>query len=633
MDSYSIQLFGNIFAPFLSGLFLFILFLYFRFVENSQSTAVKYFRVFLLSFSIFLLSRPLQIFMGPHPRPLIINSLRMMLYNALTIPMVILTDFNRHFKTEKKNVGIVIGAGFLMGMIYAVFNYLTTLESQIVFTIGELVAYDNLTPSSAPPYYGREVTIGVSVVIGLILFADSIRKLSRDIALKTEVRIKNKKSVVYNIGKLIFALSYITGLLTKQWWIYYIGSIPSVCFLGMGVVIEIRDNKIRMDKVSAYIREDVIQNISLNQRNHDELAEMVDLLSIPRDINTFMILKPSKAGRIGSGSLHEIDHMNNVAELLGNLIDADTYILLRIGTGLSGICLQANQEGSKFKVTRIAEAIRESLEKDLKLVVDIGIGRTYQSLEELNISYHEAMLAADFASANGGGQVVHIEDIQNESAQSQYPVKEKDSLISAIRLGDAEGSERNLKAFIRKLLLFGENSNTLLKIRMYELIGSIIDAAIAGGGDVEELFALSRKLYEEAEMFRTLARLEGWLLERSREIVAIVKKNHLIKTNTFVEKAKKFIEENYRRQITVKDVANSGCISESYLKSVFRKSCGYSYSEYITKVRIDKAKELLASTDTSVTEIAYDVGYQSPNAFSVIFKKSTGLTPSQFKKL
>ena len=626
MDSYFLNIFGNILAPIISGLFLFIFFLYFRFIENSQTTAVRYFRIFLITFSVFLLSRPVQILIGPHPVPLVINDIRIVLYDALTVPMVIIADFNRDFKTEKKNARIIIAIGALMGILYTVFNHLTTIGSKIIFTIGETNVYDNHTPSLTPPYFGREVTIAISVAIGLMLLIDSIRKLVRGVSQKLKSGERNRKILVYNIGKLIFAVFYIVGLVTKQWWIYYICSIPSVCFLGMGVLIEIRENKLRIDKVSSYIREDLIHNISLNQENHENFLEMAELLKIPRGINTFMILKISKDDR------NKIENTDELAESLHGTLEGDKHIILRIGTGIIGICLEEKREGCKSRITETAETIREKLEKILKLTVNIGIGRTYDSLEELKNSYHEAMHAADYASAIEGGQVVHIEDIQNESTQNEYPVKEKDGFLSAVKLGDGENAEKYIKAFIRKLAIFEENSHSLLKIRVYELIGSIVDAAIAGGGDVEKLFSLSRKLYEDAEILRTLPQLETWLIKRCDEIVGIVKSNRVSKTNSFVNRAKKFIEENYNRQISVRDVAHNVCISESYLKSVFRKSCGYTYSEYLTKIRIDKARELLNTTEKTVTEIAFDVGYQTPNAFSAIFKKTTNLTPTQYKK-
>jgi AraC-like DNA-binding protein len=65
---------------------------------------------------------------------------------------------------------------------------------------------------------------------------------------------------------------------------------------------------------------------------------------------------------------------------------------------------------------------------------------------------------------------------------------------------------------------------------------------------------------------------------------------------------------------------------------VFKKGSGYSYSEYLTRVRMEKAKELLHTTEKSVTEIALDIGFQTPNSFSSLFRREIGMSPSQYKK-
>ncbi len=72
-------------------------------------------------------------------------------------------------------------------------------------------------------------------------------------------------------------------------------------------------------------------------------------------------------------------------------------------------------------------------------------------------------------------------------------------------------------------------------------------------------------------------------------------------------------------------------ISPYYLSKLFKESEGTGYIEYTTKLRMDYAKEQLGSTDRSVKEICRDAGYQDPNYFSRIFKKWTGMTPTEYR--
>ena len=72
-------------------------------------------------------------------------------------------------------------------------------------------------------------------------------------------------------------------------------------------------------------------------------------------------------------------------------------------------------------------------------------------------------------------------------------------------------------------------------------------------------------------------------------------------------------------------------ISPYYLSKLFKESEGTGYIEYTTKLRMDYAKEQLGATDRSIKEICHDAGYQDPNYFSRIFKKWTGMTPTEYR--
>lgn len=96
--------------------------------------------------------------------------------------------------------------------------------------------------------------------------------------------------------------------------------------------------------------------------------------------------------------------------------------------------------------------------------------------------------------------------------------------------------------------------------------------------------------------------------------------------------AKHFIESHYAEPITLDIVSESVFLSPSYFSSFFKKYSRYTFNEYLTKVRVEKAKELLERLDLNITRIAQEVGYEDFNYFSQIFKKVTGITPSEYRK-
>ncbi|MBP1536145.1 MAG: helix-turn-helix domain-containing protein, partial [Ruminococcus sp.] len=102
--------------------------------------------------------------------------------------------------------------------------------------------------------------------------------------------------------------------------------------------------------------------------------------------------------------------------------------------------------------------------------------------------------------------------------------------------------------------------------------------------------------------------------------------------NCVVKNARDYIDANYMSgELSLTNVADAVGISPAYLSSLFKKETGSNLSEYITRVRIDKSKELLCCTSKLVYEIAFEVGFQDYRYFSQIFKKCTGQTPRQFQ--
>jgi two-component system response regulator YesN len=99
----------------------------------------------------------------------------------------------------------------------------------------------------------------------------------------------------------------------------------------------------------------------------------------------------------------------------------------------------------------------------------------------------------------------------------------------------------------------------------------------------------------------------------------------------YVTKAKGWVKEHYKENISINDAALELGISESYLSRLFKNYMGYTFVEYLTDYRIKMAIELLKDHSIKVYEVAEKVGYHDPKYFSIIFKKRMGITPMCFK--
>jgi two-component system response regulator YesN len=119
-------------------------------------------------------------------------------------------------------------------------------------------------------------------------------------------------------------------------------------------------------------------------------------------------------------------------------------------------------------------------------------------------------------------------------------------------------------------------------------------------------------------------------------IAVLVEKIHQLNPssgdNEIVDQICKYVLENIDDSITVKGMAEALFLHRSYLSEVFKQRTGKMLSEYITMVKIERAKKLLDDGELLSYQIARQLGYQDVDYFGRIFKKFTGVTPSRYKE-
>src|SRR5699024_5731310 len=104
------------------------------------------------------------------------------------------------------------------------------------------------------------------------------------------------------------------------------------------------------------------------------------------------------------------------------------------------------------------------------------------------------------------------------------------------------------------------------------------------------------------------------------------------KSQRYIEKAKQFIKQHYPNAISLEETAAYVNLSPNYFSNLFKQECGISFIDYLTRIRLQKAKESLEEHDYSLKEISAFVGYNDPNYFSRVFKKHFAESPTRFQK-
>lgn len=102
-------------------------------------------------------------------------------------------------------------------------------------------------------------------------------------------------------------------------------------------------------------------------------------------------------------------------------------------------------------------------------------------------------------------------------------------------------------------------------------------------------------------------------------------------TNSLITKAKNYIQENLYRDISQEEIANQLFICSSYLSRLFKKETGENFSQYVTRIKIEKAIELLKDPKYKTYQVSEVLGYKTPRYFSRLFRMQTGMNPSEYR--
>ena len=143
----------------------------------------------------------------------------------------------------------------------------------------------------------------------------------------------------------------------------------------------------------------------------------------------------------------------------------------------------------------------------------------------------------------------------------------------------------------------------------------------------------SRKDYlPDILSFENYDRLKEWYLDKLSVSCRNIMTRKEEQSSSVIDRAKHYIETRYNKDISLDDVSREVDISPYYFSKIFKEETGENFIEYVTNIRMTKAKELLQSSDLSMKEICAQVGYSDPNYFSRTFKKNVGVTPTEYKE-
>jgi two-component system response regulator YesN len=317
----------------------------------------------------------------------------------------------------------------------------------------------------------------------------------------------------------------------------------------------------------------------------------------------------------------DYDEYKHILKVISGLVenDPDLFLLQKDWEELLLVIKGNAPEFLLEQRDRLEQSLREMTQKT-RYQIKLGVGQIKHRLTELRQSFVEALMSMQGASDG-------LAPFQADLLQM-----DKTAVESYLRSGSKNEFIPFIKAYLRPL---GDRILLSALLKHYILVDIVLAAARLVselGGDVETILPQLSTIEQISADITSIEQLQGqaWgILSRALTFRDSQNKNPYV---GIIQQAKDYLTEHYRdAALSLGDVAGQVNLSPSHFSVIFSQEIGQNFKEYLTELRIQKAKELLRASHLKTAEIAYQVGYNDPHYFSVVFHKVTGLTPTEFR--
>lgn len=268
----------------------------------------------------------------------------------------------------------------------------------------------------------------------------------------------------------------------------------------------------------------------------------------------------------------------------------------------------------------------------MQLQLSIVFGGYQKGIDGVYPSYLLAREAAEYRTSMLDAQFIWYEDIKNKHTLYQYSSETEQKIINAIRVGQSE----DVCKWIDEIIDLNYHKRGIMhpmkKCLVSDIIGTIIKGAEQGSRTEFILNYMDENTMPE---HWNEEKVQAYLHDMVNGLCEDIRNNEMLKREDkqFGWQVIEYVQQNYQNpDLNISITALHFGITPSYLSSLFKEQTGLNLLEYINHTRVEQAKKLLEE-GCSLTEVCDKTGFRSSGALIRVFKKITGVTPGQMKKM
>lgn len=381
---------------------------------------------------------------------------------------------------------------------------------------------------------------------------------------------------------------------------------------------ENRELQKRVHQLQKLVEKEWLSVLMLEEVSLEEWKQWEALLPFSIGSGMFMVIQFPSDGKKEDWK-HWIEQVLSEKEtaryIIGKMMDGQMPVLFFTDTADKSFAW-------KPMIQSLALELIQQFEQQYGQALYIGLGSPASQLEELRHSYYEALAAVQYYASQKKAKGGFLPKKTVFAAAAAEQTEREKRLLDAARQGDLEQALPQCLSYIEEVAAHHPFAAVQQKLEeTFVLLGRMLaDFGIA---------------YERTATFhscRSLEELKKAAVEQLRHVVYHIQAWRHQQANGKLGKAKDYIDEHYHHPLTLEEVAEYVGISPYYFSKLFKDRFGMTFIDYVTDVRIARAKKEMANPNKSLKEICFLVGYNDPNYFSRVFKKHTGMSPSEYRK-
>ncbi|MFD0714323.1 response regulator [Paenibacillus sp. GCM10027626] len=296
-----------------------------------------------------------------------------------------------------------------------------------------------------------------------------------------------------------------------------------------------------------------------------------------------------------------------------------------------GLVLLGDDNTDERVVIAIAEAMRDNVINYAKVSVTIGIGDIVNAYKDAVKSFYSAEKMLERKFFLGQESIIASSAFAGEFRRNDLAgVQEVQHILQAVLHGEKEECRRLLQLQMERFAA-AEASKSLVRSTVLELFAGLFHLVREKGGSLEKAFDSDRSDYRIIVDSKTMQQLFDYAAQRCIEVISLLDAAKPSQPATTMETVKKIVNDDYGTNLSLKSIAEQIYMNPAYLGQLFKSNEGISFNDYLMRVRMERAKQLLRSTDKKVYEIALEVGYRELDWFYKKFKEYSGVSPSEYR--